>query len=236
MASRAIRPANASRRRCASSSARTAQLTDEREEPIAADAREQGDGKEIAKRRWWRLSSASGSTRSCDGRNGRASGATGSGRRLPGCFCCSRSRRPAAPSMPGSSSRPTRRSSTLPSNARPRSSTKPWRKPKDTTCRAARRWRCSPSAEGLFDDMARYGRPTPELRYRKAWMLIQFARNYAILGEHRQAVRTRKRGVSVAGRACLGEAGRRHLCSVISRSLIKKSATCCRRRASWPRR
>ena len=38
-------------------------------------------------------------------------------------------------------------------------------------------------AEGPFDDMARYGRPTPELRYRKAWMLIQFARNYAILGD-----------------------------------------------------
>jgi tetratricopeptide (TPR) repeat protein len=38
-------------------------------------------------------------------------------------------------------------------------------------------------AEGLFDDMARYAsRPTPELRYRKAWMLIQFARNYQILG------------------------------------------------------
>ena len=27
-------------------------------------------------------------------------------------------------------------------------------------------------AEGLFNDMARYGRPTPDLRYRKAWMLI----------------------------------------------------------------
>src|SRR5262249_15109982 len=38
-------------------------------------------------------------------------------------------------------------------------------------------------AEGLFDDMAQFGRPTPELRYRKAWMLIQFARNYAILGD-----------------------------------------------------
>src|SRR5262249_7803291 len=38
-------------------------------------------------------------------------------------------------------------------------------------------------AEGLFDDMAQYGRPTPELRYRKAWMLIQFARNYAVLGD-----------------------------------------------------
>ena len=38
-------------------------------------------------------------------------------------------------------------------------------------------------AEGLFDDMGQYGRATPELRYRKAWMLIQFARNYAILGD-----------------------------------------------------
>src|SRR5260370_21640217 len=38
-------------------------------------------------------------------------------------------------------------------------------------------------AEGLFDDMAQYGRPTLELRYRRAWMLIQFARNYAILGD-----------------------------------------------------
>ena len=38
-------------------------------------------------------------------------------------------------------------------------------------------------AEGLFDDMARYGRPTPELQYQKAWMLIEFARNYATLGD-----------------------------------------------------
>jgi tetratricopeptide (TPR) repeat protein len=38
-------------------------------------------------------------------------------------------------------------------------------------------------AEVLFDDMARFGRATPELRYRKAWMLIQFARNYAVLGD-----------------------------------------------------
>jgi tetratricopeptide (TPR) repeat protein len=38
-------------------------------------------------------------------------------------------------------------------------------------------------AEALFDDMARFGRPTPELRYRKAWMLIEFARNYEVLGD-----------------------------------------------------
>jgi hypothetical protein len=38
-------------------------------------------------------------------------------------------------------------------------------------------------AEILFDNMARYGRPTPELQYQKALMLIQFARNYAMLGD-----------------------------------------------------
>jgi tetratricopeptide (TPR) repeat protein len=38
-------------------------------------------------------------------------------------------------------------------------------------------------AEGLFDNMALLGSPTPELRYQKAWMLIQFARNYAALGD-----------------------------------------------------
>ena len=38
-------------------------------------------------------------------------------------------------------------------------------------------------AEVLFDDMARLGRPTAELRYQKGWMLIEFARNYEILGD-----------------------------------------------------
>jgi tetratricopeptide (TPR) repeat protein len=38
-------------------------------------------------------------------------------------------------------------------------------------------------AEGLFDDMARLGRPTPALQRQKAWMLIEFARNYEILGD-----------------------------------------------------
>jgi tetratricopeptide (TPR) repeat protein len=38
-------------------------------------------------------------------------------------------------------------------------------------------------AEVLFDDMARFGRRTPELNYRKAWMLIEFARNYAAVGD-----------------------------------------------------
>jgi hypothetical protein len=47
-------------------------------------------------------------------------------------------------------------------------------------------------AEGLFDDMARLGRPTPELRYRKAWMLIEFARNYG--AQIRRIPRARARG------------------------------------------
>jgi tetratricopeptide (TPR) repeat protein len=38
-------------------------------------------------------------------------------------------------------------------------------------------------AESLFSTLAQHGRPTPELRYRRSWMLIQFARNYRILGD-----------------------------------------------------
>ena len=38
-------------------------------------------------------------------------------------------------------------------------------------------------AESLFRDMADLGRETPQLRYRKAVMLIAFARNYAVLGQ-----------------------------------------------------
>jgi tetratricopeptide (TPR) repeat protein len=37
-------------------------------------------------------------------------------------------------------------------------------------------------AERLFAGIARHGRPTKELRYRKAWMLIEFAHNYEMLG------------------------------------------------------
>lgn len=38
-------------------------------------------------------------------------------------------------------------------------------------------------AERLFDDMALLGQPTPELQRQKAWMLIEFARNYEIVGD-----------------------------------------------------
>lgn len=45
-------------------------------------------------------------------------------------------------------------------------------------------------AEGLFRDMSELGRETMQLRHRKAVMLIEFARNYAILG-NTQARETR---------------------------------------------
>ena len=38
-------------------------------------------------------------------------------------------------------------------------------------------------AEGLFDHMAKLGRQTPEMKSQKAWMLIQFGRNYKALGD-----------------------------------------------------
>jgi hypothetical protein len=79
-------------------------------------------------------------------------------------------------------------------------------------------------AEALFDDMEQHGRPTPELCYRKAWMLIQFARNCAILGDTgKQVVRAneayRLRPRSPATRPI------RETC----RLLITRSAMC-----SWP--
>ena len=56
-------------------------------------------------------------------------------------------------------------------------------------------------AEGLFDDMALLGRPTPESRYRKAGMLIEFARNYAILGDTAKWKARARRGARADGRA-----------------------------------
>jgi tetratricopeptide (TPR) repeat protein len=57
-------------------------------------------------------------------------------------------------------------------------------------------------AEGLFGVMARYGRATPELRYRKAWMLIQFARSYAIVSDTgKEAARAQEAHQLLAGLA-----------------------------------
>ncbi len=39
------------------------------------------------------------------------------------------------------------------------------------------------TAERVFDDMSRHRTATKELRYRKAWMLMEFARNYEMLGK-----------------------------------------------------
>jgi len=41
-------------------------------------------------------------------------------------------------------------------------------------------------AEALFDNMVLLSRITPEMRHQKAWMLIQFARNYEALGDTRK--------------------------------------------------
>src|SRR5262249_18459383 len=41
------------------------------------------------------------------------------------------------------------------------------------------------AAEHLLTGIARHGRSTKELRHRTAWMLIEFARNYEMLGTTR---------------------------------------------------
>jgi hypothetical protein len=48
-------------------------------------------------------------------------------------------------------------------------------------------------AEGLFTDMARLGSLTPELRRRQALMLLEFAENYAILGDTARQPAPRRR-------------------------------------------
>ena len=58
------------------------------------------------------------------------------------------------------------------------------------------------NAESLLDRVARRGRPTPELHYRRAWMLIQFARNYQIVGDtgrqHTRAIEAHRLLVGLA--------------------------------------
>ncbi len=67
-------------------------------------------------------------------------------------------------------------------------------------------------AEGLFDNMAMLGKPTPELRYQKAWMLIQFARNYQAVGDTKK---WRERALSaqeMLAALCRRGAGQAGLC------------------------
>jgi hypothetical protein len=67
-------------------------------------------------------------------------------------------------------------------------------------------------AEGLFDNMALLGRPTDELRYQKAWMLVQFANNYQALGQYREMARARHRGAAITYGALPKRSGK-HLLS-----------------------
>jgi tetratricopeptide (TPR) repeat protein len=158
-------------------------ITDEREEPIAADARPAGDGKEIAKQKVVAALLGVG----LDEILRRAEKARKRRNRfwaaLAGVFLL------LAIAATGSAvyawqelktneaflNATLKRATEIVDEAVAQAET--YNVPRAATLRLLAR------AEGLFDEMARYGRPTPELRYRKAWMLIQFARNYQILGD-----------------------------------------------------
>jgi tetratricopeptide (TPR) repeat protein len=158
-------------------------ITDEREEPIAADARPRGDGKEIAKQKVAAALLGVG----LDEILRRAERARKRRNRfwaaLAGVFLL------LAIAATGSAvyawqqlktneaflNATLKRATEIVDEAVAQAET--YNVPRAATLRLLAR------AEGLFEEMARYGRPTPELRYRKAWMLIQFARNYQILGD-----------------------------------------------------
>jgi tetratricopeptide (TPR) repeat protein len=158
-------------------------LTDEREEPIAADAREQGDGKEIAKQK----AVAGLLGLGLDEIVRRAERARKRKNRfwaaLAGVFLF------LAVAASGSAAYAWQQLKTNEAflNAMLKRATEIV----DEAVAQAEKYNVPRAAtlsllvkaEGLFDDMAQYGRPTPELRYRKAWMLIQFARNYEMLGD-----------------------------------------------------
>jgi hypothetical protein len=159
------------------------QITDEREEPIAADARAQGDGKEIAKQKvvagllGLGLDEIVRRAERARRRRNRFWAA------LAGVFLV------LAVAASGSSVYAWQQLKT--NEAFLNATLKRATEIIDETVAHAEKYNVPRAAtlalltkaEGLFDDMAQYGRPTPELPYRKAWMLIQFARNYAILGD-----------------------------------------------------
>ncbi|MFZ2137432.1 MAG: toll/interleukin-1 receptor domain-containing protein, partial [Xanthobacteraceae bacterium] len=159
------------------------QITDEREEPIAADAREQGDGKEIAKQKvvagllGLGLDEIVRRAERARRRRNRVWAA------LAGVFLV------LAVAASGSAVYAWQQLKT--NEAFLNATLKRATEIIDEAVAQAEKYNVPRAAtlslltkaEGLFDDMARYGRPTPELRYRKAWMLIQFARNYEILGD-----------------------------------------------------
>ena len=65
-------------------------------------------------------------------------------------------------------------------------------------------------AEGLFDNMALLGRSTPELRYQRAWMLSQFARNYQALGSTAKWGASSKQAFELLGALYLEEPDNPH--------------------------
>ena len=159
------------------------QITDEREEPIAADAREQGDGKEVAKQKVVAGLLGVG----LDEIVRRAERARRRRNRfwaaLAGIFLVLA----VAASVSAVYAWQQLKKNEALLNATLKSATEivdeaVAQAEKYTVPRAAT-LAFLVKAEGLFDGMARYGRPTLELRYRKAWMLIAFARNYKILGD-----------------------------------------------------
>ena len=158
-------------------------LTDEQEEPIAADAREQGDGKEIAKQKvvagllGLDLDEIVRRAERARKRKNRFWAA------LAGVFLF------LAVAASGSAAYAWQQLKT--NEAFLNATLKRATEIIDEAVVQAERYNVPRTAtlgllikaEGLFDDMAQFGRPTPELRFRKAWMLIQFARNYEILGD-----------------------------------------------------
>src|SRR6516165_2860364 len=69
------------------------------------------------------------------------------------------------------------------SSARPRSSTRRLRKPRNTMCHAPQRLLFSPRPTACSTTWRSLATRRRNCVYRKAWMLIQFARNYEILGD-----------------------------------------------------
>src|SRR5262245_11101914 len=159
------------------------ELTGEREEPIAADARPQGDGKELAKQKLVAgllglgLDEIVRRAERARKRRNRFWGA------LAGVFLL------LAIAATGSAAYAWQQLKTNEAflNATLKTATEivntavvqaeKYNVPRTATLDLLAR------AEVLFDNMAQYGQPTPELRYRKASMLIEFARNYEILGD-----------------------------------------------------
>jgi tetratricopeptide (TPR) repeat protein len=162
---------------------RDGELTDQPEEPIAADARAHGDGREIAK-----LKLVAGLLGvGLDEIERRAERARRRRTRMWGAIAATFVL--LAVAATGSAAYAWQQLKT--NEAFLDSTLKTATEIVDTAVNQAERYNVPRTAtfellsraERLFDEMSRLGRPTPELRYRKAWMLIIFARGYETLGQ-----------------------------------------------------